>query len=110
MTAGQRVPLLVLAALFGLLHVWALFQGISNLVALPAYYEQSGLGAYTPWPLLALGILMPPAAFTAALLLGRGRILSHRVALLAVSLATSNAFVLSAGALAPILLAFQAGR
>jgi hypothetical protein len=35
--------------------------------------------------------------------------LSHRVALLVVSLATANAFVLSSGALAPILLAWQAG-
>jgi hypothetical protein len=47
--------------------------------------------------------------FTAACLLGRRRILSHRAVLLAVSLATSNAVVLSSAALAPILLATAAG-
>ena len=99
----------VIAVVFGLLHLWALFQGVSNLIALPGFYAQSGLGAYTPWWLLVLGVLVPVATFVAALLLGRRRMLSHRVALLVVSLATANAFVLSAGSLAPILLAWQAG-
>jgi hypothetical protein len=52
---------------------------------------------------------VPPLAFAAALLLGRGRVVSHRVAVLAASLGTVNAVVLSSGALAPILLAFSAG-
>jgi hypothetical protein len=100
---------IVIAAVFGLLHLWALFQGVSNLIAVPGFYAQSGLAAYTPWWLLVLGVLVPLATFVAAVLLGRRRMLSHRVALLVVSLATANAFVLSSGALAPILLAWQAG-
>jgi hypothetical protein len=100
---------IVIAVVFGLLHLWALFQGVSNLIALPGFYAQSGLAAYTPWWLLVLGVLVPVATFVAAVLLGRRRMLSHRVALLVVSLATANAFVLSSGALAPILLAWQAG-
>ncbi len=96
-------------ALFGLLHLWALFQGVSNLIAVPGFYAQSGLAAYTPWWLLVLGVLVPVVTFAGAVLLGRGRVLSHRVALLLVSLATANALVLSAGALGPILLAWQAG-
>jgi hypothetical protein len=101
---------IVLPLVFGILHLWALFQGVSNLIAVPAFYAQTGLGAYTPWPLLVLGVLVPVVTFTAALLLGRRQQLpSHRVALLLVSLATANAFVLSSGALGPILLAFQAG-
>lgn len=91
------------------LHLWALFQGVSNLVAVPTFYAQTGLSEFTPWVLLVLGVLVPPVAFTVAVLLGRRRILSNRVLLLAVSLAASNAFVLSSGALGPILLAFQAG-
>lgn len=100
---------IVIPVVFGLLHLWALFQGVSNLIALPGFYAQSGLAAYTPWWLLVLGVLVPVATFVAAVLLGRRRMLSHRVALLVVSLATANAFVLSSGALAPILLAWQAG-
>lgn len=105
----DRVALIVAAAAFGVLHLASLFQGVSNLVALPAYYEQLGIAAYTPWWLLVLGVAMPPLAYAGALLLGRGRILTHRVALLVTSLAAVNALVLSSGALAPILLAMAAG-
>jgi hypothetical protein len=105
----ERVVLVVAAVAFGLLHLIPLFQGVSNLVALPAYYAQLGIAAYTPWCLLVLGVAIPPVAYVAALLLGRRRLVTHRVALLAVSLATVNALVLSSGALAPILLAMQAG-
>jgi hypothetical protein len=103
------VAAIVVAVAFGALHLHALFQGIANLVALPAFYAQLGISAYTPWWLLVLGVAIPPLAFAGALLLGRGRILTHRVALLAVSLASVNALVLSAGSLAPILLALAAG-
>jgi hypothetical protein len=105
----ERIALVVAVVAFGLLHLIPLFQGVSNLVALPAYYAQLGIAAYTPWWLLVLGVAIPPVAYVAALLLGRRRLVTHRVALLLVSLATSNALVLSFGALAPILLAFAAG-
>lgn len=100
---------IALTALFGLLHLWALFQGVSNLIAVPGFYAQAGLEQYTPWWLLVLAVPVPVLLFVAAVLLGRRRVLSHRVALLLVSLATANALVLSAGALGPILLAWQAG-
>jgi hypothetical protein len=106
----ERVALVVAAVVFGLLHLIPLFQGISNLVALPVFYAQLGLTEYTPWWLLVLGVAVPPVAYAAALLLGRHRAVTHRVVLLAVSLAAVNALVLSSGALAPILLALQAGR
>lgn len=92
-----------------LLHLWALFQGVSNLIAGPAYYAQAGLAELTPWWLLVLGVVLPVVTFVGAVLLGRGRSLSHRTLLLVISLATANAFVLSSGALAPILIAFQVG-
>jgi hypothetical protein len=105
----DRAALIIVAVAFGLLHLVPLFQGISNLVALPGYYELLNLADYIPWWLLVLGVAIPPVSYTGALLLGRGRILTHRVALLVTSLAAVNALVLSAGALAPILLALQAG-
>ena len=105
----MKGSVILLSALFGLLHLWALFQGVSNLIAVPTFYAQAGLAAFTPWWLLVVGVLMPVLTFAAATVIGRGRVLSHRVALLVVSLATANAFVLTTGALGPILLALQAG-
>ena len=105
----MKPSVILLSALFALLHLWALFQGLANLIAVPTFYVQTGLAEFTPWWLLVLGVAMPELTFAAAMLIGRGRRLSHRVALLLVSLATANAFVLTAGALGPILLALQAG-
>lgn len=105
----EQIVTAVVAVIFAALHLFALLQGVSNLLVLPAYYEQLGIAEFTPWWLLIVGLLAPPVVYLGAVLLGRGRTLTHRVALLAVSLATVNALVLSAGALAPILLALQAG-
>ncbi|MEO8094286.1 MAG: hypothetical protein ABI632_05045 [Pseudolysinimonas sp.] len=104
-----RSSVLVVTLALAVLHLWAVFEGLSNLIAVPGFYAQHGLAEYTPWWLLVLGVVVPFVTFTVAVLLGRGRILSHRVALLAVSLGAANAFVLSSGPLGPILLALQAG-
>ncbi len=104
-----RLSIVLVSLLFAALHVHALFQGVANLVALPDFYDRLGLGALTPWWLLVVGVVAPPAAFAGAVLLGRRRALSHRVALLTASLGTVNAVALSSGALAPILLALAAG-
>ena len=98
---------IALTVLFGVLHVWALLQGVSNLVAAPAVFAFYGLSV--PWVLIVLGLVIPIATFTLAILVGRRRVVSHRVALLVVSLATANAAVLSLGSLPVILVAFQAG-
>lgn len=88
--------LLVIAflALFGL----AEFTAISNLVALPQYYELLGIGDAAPWPLLVLGVVIPPLLLVAALLVGRGRPLAHRGLLLVAGLGIAHALALSLGA------------
>jgi hypothetical protein len=105
----MKPAVILISALFGLLHLWALFEGVSNLIYAPAAFTAQNLGAYIPWWLLILGVALPVITFTAATLIGRRRVISHRVALLVVSLAVSNAFVLSASELALILVAWQAG-
>lgn len=111
--AGAELPgrpaIIAVTLALAVLHLWALFQGLSNLIAVPGFYAQQGLAQYTPWWLLVLGVAVPVITFTVAVLLGRGRPLAHRVAVLVVSLATANAVVLSSGPLGPILLAWQAG-
>lgn len=65
---------IVVAALFGLLYVYDLWEAISNLVELPVLYAALGLdGVGLPWGLLILGVALPPVVFGLALLVGRRR-------------------------------------
>ncbi|HEY4151950.1 MAG TPA: hypothetical protein VGM38_01375 [Pseudolysinimonas sp.] len=80
---------------FGLLFAYPLFEGISNLVALPPYYATLGIGSAVPWWLLVIGVAAPVLLFVAALLIGRGRELFARTLILAVGLAATNALALS---------------
>ena len=80
---------------FALLYAYPLFEGVSNLIALPPYYASIGIGSAVPWWLLVIGVAAPVILFVAALLIGRGRELFARALLLAVGLAATNALVLS---------------
>jgi len=90
------VSKVVVWVVFALLYAYPLFEGISNLIALPPYYAANGIGAAVPWWLLIIGVLAPLLLYLAALWIGRGRELFARTLLLAVGLATANALVLSA--------------
>lgn len=81
---------------FALLYAYPLFEGISNLIALPPYYVANGIGAAVPWWLLVIGVAAPVVLYLAALWIGRGRELFPRALTLAVGLAATNALVLSA--------------
>jgi lipoprotein signal peptidase len=99
----SRVPLIVLWVVFGILTAYPLFEGVSNLIAVPPYYAALGIGAAVPWWLLIIGVAAPVVLYVAALLLGRGRELFARALILAVALAASNALTLSVIAWAPAL-------
>ena len=86
----------VVWAVFALLYAYPLFEGISNLIALPPYYDANGIGAAVPWWLLGIGVAAPVLLYLAALWIGRGRELFPRALILAVGLAAANALVLSA--------------
>jgi hypothetical protein len=63
---------LVIAAVFGLFYAYNVWQGVSNLVALPAFYDAFGYGAENvPWWLLWIGVLIPIVIFLAAFAIGR---------------------------------------
>lgn len=89
------VATIVLWIVFAALYAYPLFEGISNLVALPPYYDSLGIGGAVPWWLLAIGIAAPVLLFLAALWIGRGRELFPRALILAVGLAATNALALS---------------
>ena len=90
------VSRIVLWAVFALLYAYPLFEGISNLIALPPFYAANGIGAAVPWWLLIVGVAAPLLLYLAALWIGRGRELFARTLILAVGLAATNALVLSA--------------
>ena len=90
------VSKVVVWVVFALLYAYPMFEGISNLIALPPYYAANGIGAAVPWWLLIIGVVAPVLLYLTALWIGRGRELFPRTLLLAVGLATANALVLSA--------------
>ena len=92
---ASPAALIALWAVFGILTAYPLFEGISNLVALPPYYSSLGIGGAVPWYLLVIGVAAPVLSYAAALVLGRGRELFARALLLAVALAATNALALS---------------
>lgn len=79
------------AVLFAALYGWFLFRAVSTLVALPALYAAQGFGEFIPWVQLVLGVVLPPVLYVAALLLGRGGVLSTRVLVFAAGLAATAA-------------------
>lgn len=96
--AVARVPLAALiavCAVFALLYAYPLFEGISNLIALPQYYQSAGNGSAVPWYLLVIGVVAPAILYLGALLLGHGRELFARALILGVGLAATNAIFLS---------------
>jgi hypothetical protein len=98
-----RISIALVTLLFAALHGYTLLQAVSNLVALPGVYDLLGIGDAVPWWLLIVGVATPVVLFVAAVLLGRGRSLAHRVLLLAVSLGATNAIALSVAALVAAL-------
>ncbi|CAN5234771.1 hypothetical protein BH11ACT3_BH11ACT3_25340 [soil metagenome] len=102
-----RAALIVVGIVFAALYGYALLQAISNLVELPNVYALFGIAGAVPWPLLVLGVAVPPLLFVAAVLLGRRRPLATRALLFAAGLGATNALALSivtfVGALQPAI-------
>jgi hypothetical protein len=84
----------ILWLVFAILYAYPLFEGVSNLIALPAVYEAGGAGDAVPWYLLIIGVAAPVVLYAGALLLGRRRELFPRALMLAVGLAATNALFL----------------
>jgi hypothetical protein len=79
---------LVVAAIFGLFYAYDLWEGVSNLVALPAFYDAFGYGSENvPWWLLWIGVLIPPIVFVLAFVIGRRRNVGAKALVFLVGLA-----------------------
>lgn len=95
---------LAVAGLFGVFYAYDLWEAIGNLVNLPTFYAAFGLDeARLPWWLLWAGVLIPPVAFAAALLLGRRHSLLGQALVLLTGLAVVAALSLGVIALEQVL-------
>lgn len=73
--AGRAWPVWTIAILFAILYSYALWVGVGNAVGVPQTSAAMFNLGISPigWVVLILGIVVSPAFFVAALLLGRGR-------------------------------------
>ena len=99
---------MIVAIGFAALYALVLVPAVSNLVALPAFYDALGIGGATPWALLVIGVMLPVVIYTLGLLLGWRRPTGDRAILFAVGLAVTWALTFSlvslVAALQPALL------
>ena len=52
---------------FGAFIVWDVWEGLGNLLGLPAYYEAMGVAESTPWLILVAGLAIPVGVAIAGL-------------------------------------------
>ena len=97
---------LVIAVLFGLLFAYDLWEAIGNAIELPKFFaqlEEVGLGAReVPWVLIWVGILIPPIAYAAALVLGLRRTAPLKALIFLVALVAVATLSMSVNALATV--------
>lgn len=103
--AGWLTVVIMIA--FGLFYAYDLFEALSNLVGVPAQIaefnkfliENDVEPQPVPWAVLVANLLLPPIAYAAAWLLGRGRGVLVQVLLFTLGLAVVAALSLTLTAL-----------
>lgn len=85
---AKRVFSWVAGVLLAVLYIYATTTAIGNLTGMLGLSGALGTGlSVSGWVWLIAGILLPPVALAAALLLGRGRAAGSRLLLLAAGIA-----------------------
>jgi hypothetical protein len=94
--AGRLAPRIAVAAAFALGFLWQVYGAVSNLLVWLNFagLMGSGLSAFA-WVVLLVGIVIPVAAFGAALLVGRRRTARSLALVLVLALCVSEALSLS---------------
>ena len=77
----------IVYVLFALLFGFSLFMAWGNLQSLPEFYAYMDIAGATPWALLVIGIIVPPALFVAGMALARRRSMVARAGILLVAFA-----------------------
>jgi hypothetical protein len=101
--SGFGAAKIAVAIVLGLLAAWFLFDGVSNLLALPQQLAALGIADRTPWVVLWSSAAMPPLIFAAAIIISRRLSVAHFTLVLIVALcviATSRLSLIAAAGLA----------
>lgn len=83
----RRGDVFIVTLLFAVLFGYSLFMAWGNFQSLPELYAAIGAADSTPWALLTIGMIVPPALFAGAMALGRERQLVARAGILLVAFA-----------------------
>lgn len=86
---------LIIAALFGLLYAYDVWEAVGNFIGIPTIYRSLGAEASVPWWLLVTAIALPVIIYAIAFLLGLRRNIGERALLLLAGLAVSSALFLA---------------
>ena len=86
---------IAIAAVFGLLYAYDLWEAVGNIVGVPQKYEAVGFQVRTPWVLLVVGLFIPVVTYLAAVLLGLRRNVGARALLLLTGFLVCNGLSLA---------------
>ena len=100
----NTIGVVAISVVFGAFFAWDVWEAVSNLVALPDFYDYAGFGRENvPWWVLIVGVVVPVVLFVAAIVLGRGRPLLVKAIVLLVALAVASALGIGVVALEDVL-------
>lgn len=83
---------LVIAAAFGLLFAYFVYQAIENLIELPKSYEAIGLSESVPWAVLVIGLAIPILLYVIAFAIALRQRLVNTAVIFLMALVTVAAF------------------
>lgn len=96
----------VIAALFGLLYIYDVWEAVGTMIELPRTYASLGLDAAgIPWWALIVNLLLPVAAFAVAFWVGRRQRAGGKALVFLLGLAVASALSLGLSALVGALSA-----
>ncbi len=91
---------MIVTAVFVVLAGWDIWEGVGNLLGLPAYYQALGVAESTPWFLLVSGVVLPVGALLGGLWWGwrrKSTVESALIYVLALAIQAALAVSLLAG-------------
>jgi hypothetical protein len=95
---------LIVAAVLGLFYAYDVWEAVGNMINLPAFYDQLGIGSkHVPWWLLWIGVLIPVVVFVLAFVIGRRRNVGGKAVVFIVGLALAAGLGIGVLALEDVL-------